>query len=293
MKRTKALKKIAFLAFLAAASAHSFDWPAKNMEQGQSPFTFSQNRAGAFNQSMVLKNAQIAKATDKGRIIAVITESQGDGDWFESPLGNAVIISHDDSLISIYGNLSKESADILLSKSGVQAGEELGSAADSAWSENGESGDLEFQIADTSSKTFINPIILMPRGLRAPRISTDGILMENQFGRMYSVSNIRSVPAGAYKLYKRRQNDITAHKSDIYVNGAEVDRITKEALKGQDGRLTLTGARGSYSSKDFYPSEDLEFLGNALLPHGSNTISISLSDIFENSATTNFNITGY
>lgn len=293
MKKSFALKTFFAALFLALPTAFfAFDWPAENFESAQTLFTFSQYRKGRFNQSLVFQNAQAAKATDKGKIIAVITEKQNDGDWFESPLGNTAILSHDDALISVYGNLSQEAAQALLQKSAVGDGESLGATGSSAWSES-EEGALEFQIADTNSKSYINPIILMPRSLKPPKISLDGIAIENQFGRIYNLASLRSVPAGVYKVYKRRQPNIGAFKTEVYVNGSEVEKITKETLRCQGGRLQIVGTRDSYQAEDFYPSEDLALMGHALLPHGSNTITIMVSDIFDSASTVTYGVSGY
>ena len=275
-----------------AVPASPFSWPAKNLDPAKSVFTFAQNRQGRFCQSLVFQNAQGANSTDKGKIIVVLTERQGDGDWFESPLGNALILSHDDSLISVYGNLTKQSANGLLQKSSLGDEEFLGETGDSSWSDGQEGGELEFQIADTSSKTFINPNILMPRTIKPPKVALEGLALENQFGRLYNMAALRSVPAGVYKIYKKRQQNITVFKSELYVNGAEVEKITKETLKANDGKLALSGQR-LYTSGEFYPNEELEFLGHILLPHGNDTITVSAADILENTVTATFTISGY
>lgn len=296
LSQKNTLATLAFALVLAAAAQKTpaaFEWPAKNLDASEPFFTFAQNRKGRFNQSIIFKNAREAAATDKGKILAVITEKQGDGDWFESPLGNALVVSHDDALISVYGNLSQESAAALSQKSFVQEGETLGTTAASSWSESDQEGSLEFQIADSNSKTFINPIILMPRSVKPPKISLEGISIENQFGRTYNMAALRSVPAGVYKVYKKRQADIVAYKSEIYVNGAEVEKIAKETIKGMDGRLAISGSDGSYESSEFYPSDELEFLGHVLLPHGSNTVTIKAADIYDSAVTANYSVSGY
>ena len=286
-------KKITAAALLAlCARAFSFSWPLADWNKAKSIFTFAQNRKGAFCQSLIFEEAQTVKAADKGKIVAVITEKQGDGDWFESPLGNALVISHEDSLISVYGNLSEKTIADLSQKRFVEDEEALGETGESAWSESEDSGQLEFQIADRAAKTFINPIILMPRTLKPPRITLEGLSIENQFGRSYNLPSLRSLPAGVYKIYKKRQRDINVYKSELFVNGAEVEKITKETLKCNGGSFTLSGSE-TYESRDFYPNNDLEFLGHILLPHGSDTITIVASDIFENSATANYALSAF
>ena len=292
MKRS-ALNAIFVPALLCAAfGAAAFSWPTSGLDSSKSVFTFSQNRKGRFCQSLLFEGAQDAKAADKGKIIAVIGERPGDGDWFEPALGNALIVRHEDSLISVYGNLSKESASALSKKRHVEDEEALGQTGTSAWSESGEEGGLEFQIADCASRTFINPMILMPRTIRPPKIALDGLAIENQFGRIYNLSSLRSVPAGVYKVYKKRQKDVNVYKSEVYVNGSELEKITKETIRMEDGRLALRGQR-TYTSKDFYPNDELEFLGRVLLPHGSDTITIVAANIYDGSTTANFSLSAF
>ena len=283
-----------FAAFLglAAAGIFGFDWPAKNFDPNQSILSFAQNREGAFNTSLVFEDAQGALATDSGKIIAVITEHQNDGDWFESPLGNTLIVSHDDELISIYGNLTLQSAVGLAQKKEVKADEDLGMTGQSSWNENAEDASLEFQISDSNAKTFINPLILMPRALKQKKISMEGISIENQFGRSYPIANLRSVPAGIYKVYKKRQKDATVFKTSVYVNGREVEKITKDTIKVQSGKLFLAGS-SNYTKEDFFPNGETEFLGRLFLPHGSNTVQINAQDIYENTSAATYVISGY
>ncbi|MBQ6028303.1 MAG: hypothetical protein IJL24_02090, partial [Treponema sp.] len=120
----------------------------------------------------------------------------------------------------------------------------------------------------------------------------DGITIENQFGRVYNIASLRSIPAGQYTLYKKRQANISPHKVKVYVNGSELESISKEVLKWQDGKILIAGNK-NYTSADFYPSDESELLGHVLLPHGVNTITITASDILENSVTANYTISGY
>lgn len=268
----------------------AFEWPAKNLDADSFRPSFSQNRKGRYNASLLFTAAERAAATDSGKIIVVITEHQQDGNWFESTLGNALVLSHSDSLISVYGNLSEESAAALLEKNALDSGDEVGGAENSAWNEA--RGTLEFQIADTNEKTFINPMILMPRTQKPERILLDGIVLENQFGRSYNMRDLRSLPAGSYTLYKRHDARVIPFTSSVLVNGTELERISHSTLKSQDGALVLSG-KDNYKSADFFPSKDLELLGHILLPHGSNIISVIAAGILENESTVNYSISCY
>ena len=280
------------LCALLSNALFSFGWPVKNLDVEKISPTFAQNRENSFNTSLIFPNAQKALASDNGKIIAVITEHQNDGDWFESTLGNAVVISHNDDLISVYANIDEQSALNLQQKFQVKDEQELGDIAFSAWSEKPDEGSMEFQIADTKAKTYINPLILMPRSIKPTRIRLDGITIENQFGRAYNLATLRSIPAGLYTLYKSRQANVSPHRSKVYVNGTELEKISKENLTWRDGKILIIGNK-VYSSQDFYPNQETELLGHIMLPHGVNTITVTASDIFDNATTANFSVTGY
>ena len=69
---------------------------------------FGQLRGGIISTSLVFADASDIKAADNGYVVAVINEYDDDSVFFPSTLGNAVILAHDDDLITVYGNIDKE-----------------------------------------------------------------------------------------------------------------------------------------------------------------------------------------
>lgn len=268
----------------------AFDWPVKNFNANKILPTFAQNRKQHFNTSLIFPEAQEVISTDKGKIKLVILEHQGESNWFESTLGNCVIIEHEGNLISVYGNLEKRDAEDALQKERIFSGENLGSAKNSAWNES--EGSLEFQIADTKGKAFLNPLVFMPKISSESPLLIDEITIENKFGRSYELSSLRSVQAGTYKVYKRRRENSPLHSSSVYVNGTELERINREALSQENNLLAISGQR-VYNSVSFFPDEKREFLGQILLLHGNNSIAIVIRNVTEKERTVFFTVQAY
>ncbi len=288
--RIKSLTCVLANVALSLCGLAAFDWPVKNFNANTILPTFAQNRKQHFNTSLVFPEAQEVIATDDGKIKLVILEHQDECNWFESPLGNCVIIEHEGNLISVYGNLERRDAEDVLQKERILSGENLGSAKNSAWNES--EGSLEFQIADTKDKAFLNPLVFMPKISSETPLLIDEITIENKFGRSYELSSSKSVQAGTYKVYKRRRENSPLHSSSVYVNGTELERIDREALSQKDNLLTISGQR-AYNSESFFPDERREFLGQILLLNGNNSISIIIRNVMEKERTVLFTVQAY
>ena len=199
-------------------------------------------------------------------------------------------MEHEGNLISVYGNLEKSGAEDALQKERFFSGENVGSAENSAWNES--AGALEFQVADTKGKAFLNPLIFMPKLSSESPLLIDDITIENKLGRSYELSSLKSVQAGTYKVYKRRRENSPLQSSSIYVNGTELERIDRDALYQENNLLALSGQR-AYDSVNFFPDEAREFLGQILLLHGNNSIAIVIRNVMENERTVLFTVQAY
>ena len=93
-------------------SAFSFDWPQPEVTKNSFNSYFGQNRGGILSTSVVFSVPDQVKAAEDGYITAILTENSDDSFFFPSTLGTAVIISHSDDLISVYGNLDSETLTI-------------------------------------------------------------------------------------------------------------------------------------------------------------------------------------
>ncbi len=292
MKRHSAispLKTAAVILMFFSAKAFSFDWPVTFTREGISCH-FGQLRGGMFNTGLIFERTEEEpkeiSSTEEGRITIVLEEHEESG-WFESTLGNAVIIAHDDELTTVYGNLEKLSSP---ENAYIDAGVKIGKTGKSAWSEKNTG--LEFQISDAKDNAFINPLILMPRLSSHPALTLFDIVLESKNGRTYDINLIKNLPAGSYNLYRKRQDYIAPYKTSIYVNGAEIESVTYDTIKFKNNRLCVQGT-DTYSVKEIYPADARQFTGQVLLPHGRNTLTITVSDIIGNEKSLTYNLTAY
>lgn len=289
MRSIKNAAIVAAAFFLAAGISRAFEWPSRDFNSENLRATFAQNRNGNFIPSQIFREADEVTATDGGRVTIVIFEHQDSASWFESTLGNCAIVAHEDNLVSVYGNLDAESADSFSKKQKIASGVMIGKVGDSAWSDIPNS--LEFQIVDTAKKSVLNPLILMPRVSSMQDPALDGITLENRLGRVFELSSTRSLQAGTYRVYKNRRDANPAYGTTLYLNGTELESIVKDTLKMEEGRLAISGIR-SYSADIFYPDSSREFLGRIVIPHGNNTVTISVRNNLERERSLTYNVQG-
>ena len=171
----------------------AFDWPQDETNADSFSSYFAQLRGDKIESSIVFRES----SSD--------VRAAGDYGWFDSPLGNAVVIAHGDSISTVYGNLDEESLPESLSGS-VASGMKIGESGSSAWHE-GEGG-LEFQVLDLANKSCVNPRLLMPRigeelKLLIGNLSLDDNLIESR-GTLCVQGNDKYSVADLYPDTKRR-----------------------------------------------------------------------------------------
>lgn len=275
MKKINKMKKILAASVLFAVSYmnFAFDWPQNEIMSDSFSSYFAQFRGGRISPSLVFSNTETVKAADSGRILALITEHP-EGDLFESTLGNAVIISHDDDMLSVYGNL--EDVSELHSKYEIASGDKLGESSLSGWQE----GDscLEFQVIDLKSKCFINPRVLMPRVGNELEIVLHNVSAVNKAGISYTLNSVQTLNAGSYLIYNERQSVAVPYKTSIFINGVTVENIFYDSLYDVDGKLNLKG-RDMHSLSTVYPDSGRVLLGEIVIPRGHNELTVVASDI--------------
>ena len=166
LKRSRILSKIpaAFAIIFLLSSAlcsYAFDWPQDAVLSDSFYSYFGQRRGNAVSSSLIFSEYSQVKASGDGKIAVIILEHDSDMGWFDSSLGNAVIINHDDKLMTVYGNLDGE--EFAIDPGNVteaSAGMPLGTSGNSGW-QQGKSC-LEFQVIDLEQNAAVNPRLLMP-----------------------------------------------------------------------------------------------------------------------------------
>ena len=274
-------------ALFIAGQAAAFDWPQTEIESASFYSYFGQLRGGTISSSLVFTESADIKAADEGRVIAVISEHDESCDMFESTLGNAVIISHKDSLLTVYANLSSAEEDMRESLGQVATGAALGTCSNSGWQEG--QGCLEFQVIDTQDRSFINPRVLMPHFGEELELSLHNITAVSKKGIEYTLGLQRNVSAGVYSFYKQRQDKAVPYRTTVYVNGLAVQTIPYDRLIQIDKRLCTSGPK-NYDVTALYPDSKRELLGDIMLPKGRNTVTFAVTDILGNEKTLTYNI---
>lgn len=263
---------------LISSIAFSFDWPQEKVVQSDQFYSyFGQLRGETISNSLIFSEISDIKAADDGYLTVIISEYSDHTDFFPSTLGNAVILSHTDNLLTVYGNIDSES--ILkeaFNENSIKCGETFGTSGNSAWQQGHSS--LEFQVIDTKNNTSINPRLLMPRVGKELPLYYNEIYLQGKNGRQYNVMNQNILPSGIYKVYKKRQAVAVPYRTRVAINGTVVDQISYDLLRQDDNQICVSG-RKNYSKSILYPNNDLQLLGEATLTPGKNALQLTITDI--------------
>lgn len=260
-----------------SSQAFAFDWPQDAVQSDSFYSYFGQLRGGQISSSLIFKESSPVKASDSGKILAILGEHSSEMGWFESPLGNAVIVAHDDNLLTVYGNLDSEFIpENIHELSNVETGTPLGVSGNSGWQQG--TSCLEFQVIDLLQKSAVNPRMLMPHQGREVELSVGSVSAVSKGGTSYPVWNKMSLPAGNYFLYRTRQKTTIPYKVNVFVNGALAERIAYDKLKQSKNRLCVVG-NSPYSVEQVYPDNDRQLLASVNLSSGKNIITITVADI--------------
>lgn len=276
--------------FFMASSSFSFDWPQSEIQSDSFHTYFAQERGGLLSPSLIFSGSDEIKATDKGKVTVVLSEHEQEPDMFESTLGNAVIVAHNDNLLTVYANLSFEGQKERYSLSTVETGTSFGVCGLSGWQQG--SSLLEFQVIDTKAKAYVNPRLLMPRFGEEPVLSIANVTAQNKKGTDYDFNKTSRIPSGTYRIYMDRQNSSMHYKSILLINGAIADTIKYDTLVEQKGKLCTDGKK-FYTSKEIFLDNKKTLLGEITLPKGKNKITVVVSDILGKEKSLTYNIDSY
>lgn len=285
-------KNIIFLLtfILFHSLANGFDWPQETPTTIYSHF--AQYRSGSISNSLVFSDIAEVKCSDNGFVTAFIKDYDDDADFFPSTLGNAVIVSHTDDILTVYANLDKETIKkSVLENKNIKAGENIAKSGDSAW-QDGNSA-LEFQIIDKKNDISINPqIILSQMTEKETFFYPTDITLQNRNGRDYKIKEQTTFASGYYKVYQRRPSSVMPFKMQVFVNGSMQDEISFDLLRQDSLKLCVSGKK-NYSKTELYPTKDTMLIGEVGLAAGKNTIRIVLADIIGKEATATYNVSNY
>ncbi len=271
-----------------SADIFAYDWP-------QSPEKFSsffgQLRGNEINNSLIFDEPSEVKSAEDGRLVLLLAGHSDDTDFFPSTLGNACIIAHQESLLTVYGNLDAESISrSIFENPDIKKGDLLGGSGNSSWREG--KSTLEFQVIDTKNNTSINPKVLMPRNVKELPLAVTNVVLQNRNGRFFEAGRQTALPSGMYRVYKNRQALAVPYRTRVSINGALVDEISYDVLR-QDGNLLCVSGRKNYPRAALYPNAELQLVGEATFIPGKNALQITLSDFLGKEFTSTYVITNY
>ena len=284
------MKKIIILSvvLLFTISLFSFDWPQANVSKNSFNSYFGQNRGGILSTSVIFSEPEEVKAAEDGYITAILTENNDDCDFFPSTLGTAVILAHNDELISVYGNLDAETLTLKNEdEHNIDAGATIASSGNSGYQNN--KGNLEFKIIDSKNKTAINPIVLMPRSSEEIPLTLTGIIIVNKNNDYYDINTYKTYSSGLYKVYFKRNPIATPYKTSVSINGVIVDQLSYDMIAQENNKLCIIGKK-KYTDADIFPNDELQLLGEVMFTPGRATLGLSISDILGNVKQLNYNI---
>ena len=279
---------ISTLLILTGLSAFCFDWPQAEVTKDSFNSYFGQNRGGTLSTSVIFSEPEEVKAAENGYITVILTENSDDSEFFPSTLGTAVILAHNDELISVYGNLDAETLTIKNEKEHtLDGGAIIASSGNSGYQEN--NGNLEFKIIDAKNKSAINPNVLMPRAEEELPLSLSGIIIVNKNNDYYDINTYKTYSSGLYKIYFKRNPIAAPYKTTVSINGVLVDQLSYDMITQENNKLCIIGKK-KYTASDVFPNNDLQLLGEAMFTPGKATLGLTISDMLGNVKQLNYNI---
>jgi len=280
--------RVFFLALLLSSSFHlfAFNWPQLLFESDNFFAFFGEPRGSTYNNSLQFRLQDAVTAADSGTVLISIKTDTADMGWFPSTLGNAVILSHRNDMMTVYGNL--ETITLEAGTSDVIEGNLIGQSGSSGW----QSGfcSLDFQVIDTKVKTMINPLVLMPNiAQKSHPPVIENLQATSESGTWSITPQGTKLSAGIYSLYIAHQPDGMTFKTTVAVNGAVTETITYNVLKQDNNRLCFSGKK-NYPYNHIFPDKDRQFIAEVILSKGKNTVSITVADIFGNEKTVTYTL---
>ena len=274
MKKQSAFKTHSLICALligAALPLCAFGWP--RLADAVAVF-FAQKYGGTFNRGLVFNDPAEVAAAENGQVLITIREDGADNGLFPSTLGNAVILSHKDHILTVYGGLEKNSADDGSGYADNAAA--IGISGFSGWGTGRQS--LQFQVIDTKIKAVINPLILIEGEAETKRFVIKNITAVSKNGTRTALSNGISIAAGTYVLYTDASEVTMPYTTSVSVNGTLAEKTDYTALKTAQEKLCIQGG-GHYDFSAIYSDTGGMRLAEISLVKGKNAIDISVQDI--------------
>ena len=262
---------------LITSTLFAIEWPQDEFNKDAVVSYFGQNVGGAISTSLIFKDPAEIKAINDGKVLIIMSNENDDSEFFPSTLGNAVILCHDDDLISVSANLDYDTVEEKLGeKKSVKEGEIIAETGNSGWQKS--RSNLEFQIIDIQKSAAINPKILLPRTENELDYSMNGIMLQNKEGKFFDIRENRVFPSGQYKVFQTRNKIAVPYRTTITINGVVLDGIAFDTVGQENGKLYVIGEKEKYLASDLYPDDTLILLGTLMLAPGRSTLGLTIQN---------------
>lgn len=277
MKRNNLKKIINLFSFFALSfTVSAYNWPQQIVDSDSIASYFGQKIGSEMCKSIVFLDPAEVSASEDGDLLVFLRETTDNVESFPSALGNTIILTHEDGLLSVYGNLDEESVDETIGeKKNFFTGDLIGLTGNSGW--QNKRSNLEFQIIDTKNNTAVNPKLFMPRTENEIRLSINDICLINKNGDYFYLNLHNTLNSGIYKVYMKRNLIASPYRTSISINGVTVDQISYDTISEENGKLFVNGKK-KYTYTDIYPNNDLSLLGEVTLTPGKTSLGLYLQD---------------
>ena len=270
---------------LAIFTLNALEWPMNNFRFSML-FGDAYSKGNNFQVGLVFRGDESVRVVEYGKKLIAIEENKTLRE-FPSTLGNALVVSHDKGLQTIYAGL-KAVPTIIDENSRVETFSIIGTVGNSAW---GNDGDLTFQVIDTQEKSFINPtrhlLPLLPFNDQFSPTITGTVLVDDGTKQTYRLDSIKNIRQGEYSLYSFLKDRMVETSENfipfdvsVLVNGKTALDVQFYVLEGNKGELYLKKTK--ISAENLYNNEGKVYLGRLILKRGHTEIVISATDISQN-----------
>jgi len=273
MKQIIRISAAAALALLGTA-VFALEWPVQAYKPES---TFGQRLAETMERGLIMRNEGTVRAASHGELLITLKQNRN-LTGFPGTLGNAVILSHDDGLRTIYGNL--DNLDQLGERDSFETGSIIANTGASGW---GTPTDCLFQVFDQEKKTTLNPLMLLPSYVDTKGPIISDVTLVSVKGQSAALGMTKSIKQGKWRLYAA-VSDMTdgspeslgPFRVSVLLNGAEVTTVPFELLRGANGKIWLSDP--VTDSVTFYQDPGRMYLGTISLTRGKADVSIIARD---------------
>lgn len=268
---------ILILVYCLSISLYGLEWPVASPVIFAS---FAQRNIDILNRGLILEKADIVRASGDGVILCTLSKKTNMS-GFPGTLGNAVILAHEDKLVSVYGNL--DSLDRVKEKKDIENGSILGMTGSSAW---GKPLQCIFQVYDSDRKNLLNPLMLLPAlpDSKGPVIRNVSAI--SSLGQTIILGSSKTLRQGKYRIFADITDTMNASATElapfrisILVNGTEMVFLPFDLMQAENGILMLTSGT---SEKELLEDPSRLYLGEIQLTRGRADISILAQDFSGN-----------